>query len=80
MSPVMITGGVLGQQKMTKPMATKAAKLFGLSASEQALLNAVRMRGAGTVTPTDPLIYRLRERNCQRRPPLETLVPGITSR
>ena len=31
MSPVMITGGVLGQQKMTKPMAAAAAKLFGLS-------------------------------------------------
>ena len=28
MSPVMITGGVLGQQKMTKPMAAAAAKLF----------------------------------------------------
>ena len=32
MSPVMITGGVLGQQKMTKPMAAAAAKLFGLYA------------------------------------------------
>jgi cyanate lyase len=38
MSPVMITGGVLGQQKMTKPMAAAAAKLFGLSKSDQALL------------------------------------------
>ena len=36
MSPVMITGGVLGQQKMTKPMAAAAAKLFGLTKSEQA--------------------------------------------
>ena len=27
MSPVMVTGGVLGQQKMTKPMAAAAAKL-----------------------------------------------------
>jgi len=40
MSPVMIAGGVLGQQKMTKPMAAAAAKLFGLSKSEEALLNA----------------------------------------
>src|SRR5579862_5316489 len=31
MSPVMIAGGVLGQQKMTKPMAAAAAKLFGLT-------------------------------------------------
>jgi len=34
MSPVMITGGVLGQQKMTKPMAAAAAKLFGLTKAE----------------------------------------------
>jgi cyanate lyase len=62
MSPVMITGGVLGQQKMTKPMAAAAAKLFGLSKTEEALLNEVPMRGAGTVMPpTDPLIYRFYE-------------------
>ena len=62
MSPVMITGGVLGQQKMTKPMAAAAAKLFGLSKAEQALLNEVPMRGTGTpMPPTDPLIYRFYE-------------------
>ena len=62
MSPVMITGGVLGQQKMTKPMAANAAKLFGLSKAEQALLNEVPMRGTGTpMPPTDPLIYRFYE-------------------
>ena len=62
MSPVMITGGVLGQQKMTKPMAAAAAKLFGLSKTEEALLNEVPMRGTGTVMPpTDPLIYRFYE-------------------
>jgi cyanate lyase len=62
MSPVMITGGVLGQQKMTKPMAAAAAKLFGLTKSEQALLNEVPMRGTGTaMPPTDPLIYRFYE-------------------
>src|SRR5438093_1320684 len=56
MSPVMITGGVLGQQKMTKPMAAAAAKLFGLSKSEEP------MRGTGTpMPPTDPLIYRFYE-------------------
>ena len=48
MSPVMITGAVLGQHKMTKPMAAAAAKLFGLAKSEQALLNEVPMRGNGT--------------------------------
>ena len=62
MSPVMITGGILGQQKMTKPMAAAAAKLFGLTKSEQALLNEVPMRGTGTpMPPTDPLIYRFYE-------------------
>ena len=62
MSPVMITGAVLGQQKMTKPMAASAAKLFGLSATEQAMLNEVPMRGTGTpMPPTDPLIYRFYE-------------------
>jgi cyanate lyase len=62
MSPVMITGAVLGQQKMTKPMAAAAAKLFDLSKAEEALLNEVPMRGTGmTMPPTDPLIYRFYE-------------------
>ena len=62
MSPVMVTGGVLGQQKMTKPMAAAAAKLFGLSKTEEALLNEVPYRGTGTpMPPTDPLIYRFYE-------------------
>src|SRR5712675_1307378 len=62
MSPVMITGAVLGQQKMTKPMAANAAKLFGLATAEQALLNEVPMRGTGMpMPPTDPLIYRFYE-------------------
>jgi cyanate lyase len=62
MSPVMVTGAVLGQQKMTKPMAAAAAKLFGLSKTEEAMLNEVPMRGTGTpMPPTDPLIYRFYE-------------------
>ena len=62
MSPVMVTGGVLGQQKMTKPMAAAAAKLFGLSKAEEAMLNEVPYRGTGTpMPPTDPLIYRFYE-------------------
>ena len=62
MSPVMITGALLGQQKLTRPQAAAAAKLFGLSKSEQALLNEVPMRGTGTpMPPTDPLIYRFYE-------------------
>ena len=62
MSPVLVTGGVLGQHKMTKPMAANAAKLFGLSKTEEAMLNEVPMRGTATpMPPTDPLIYRLYE-------------------
>ena len=62
MSPVMVTGAILGHHKMTKPMAAAAAKLFGLSKSEETLLNEVPMRGTGTpMPPTDPLIYRFYE-------------------
>ncbi len=31
MSPVLITGAILGQMKLTKPQVAKAAELFGLS-------------------------------------------------
>ena len=62
MSPIMIVGGLLGNHKLTKPMAAAAAKLFGLSKAEQAMLNEVPMRGAGSaMPPTDPLIYRFYE-------------------
>jgi cyanate lyase len=62
MSPVLVVGALLGQHKLVKPLAKKAAALFGLSASEEAMLNEVPMRGAGTqMPPTDPLIYRFYE-------------------
>jgi cyanate lyase len=62
MSPILVTGAILGQHKLTKPQAAAAAKLFGLSNSEQALLNEVPMRGTGTpMPPTDPLLYRFYE-------------------
>ena len=62
MSPFMITGALLGQMKLTKPLAAKAAELFGLSKGEEKLLNEVPMRGAGVpMPPTDPLIYRFYE-------------------
>ncbi len=61
-SDVLIVGAVLGQMKLTKPQAAAAAKLFGLSKVEQAMINEVPMRGEGvTMPPTDPLIYRLYE-------------------
>jgi cyanate lyase len=60
MSPVLVTGAVLGQMKLTKPQAAKAAELFGLGKGEQALLNEVPYRGSA-MPPTDPLIYRFYE-------------------
>jgi cyanate lyase len=60
MSPMLITGALLGQMKLTKPQAAKAAELFGLSNAEQALLNEVPHRGT-PMPPTDPLIYRFYE-------------------
>jgi len=60
MSPVMITGALLGQMKLTKPQVGKAAELFGLTKAEAALLNEVPHRGS-PMPPTDPLIYRFYE-------------------
>ena len=75
MSPMLITGALLGQMKLTKPQAAKAAKLFGLSKSEQTLLNEVPMRGTGTpMPPTDPLIYRFYELVMVNGPALKALI------
>jgi cyanate lyase len=59
-SPVLIVGALLGQQKLVKPLAKKAANLFGLSESEERMLNDVPYRGS-QMPPTDPLIYRFYE-------------------
>jgi len=75
MSPVLITGAVLGQHKMTKPMAANAAKLFGLSKAEERMLNEVPMRGTATpMPPTDPLIYRLYELVLVNGPAMKVLI------
>lgn len=61
-SPVLIIGALLGQHRLVKPLAKKAAQLFGLSEAEERMLNEVPMRGAGlSPVPTDPLIYRFYE-------------------
>ena len=59
-SPMLIVGALLGQMKLTKPQAAKAAELFGLSKGEEAMLNEVPLRGT-PMPPTDPLIYRFYE-------------------
>ena len=60
MSPTLVTGALLGQMKLVKPLAAKAAKLFGLSEAEERMLNEVPYRGT-QMPPTDPLIYRFFE-------------------
>ena len=75
MSPVLVTGAILGQHKMTKPMAANAAKLFGLSKTEEVMLNEVPMRGTATpMPPTDPLIYRLYELVLVNGPAMKLLI------
>ena len=75
MSPILVTGAILGQHKMTKPMAAKAAELFGLSKAEQTMLNEVPMRGtAAAFPPTDPLIYRFYELILVNGPALKVLI------
>jgi cyanate lyase len=60
MSPVLIVGALLGQMKLVKLQAEKAAELFGLTVAEQRMLNEAPMRGT-PMPPTDPLIYRFFE-------------------
>ncbi|MCW5690974.1 MAG: cyanase [Pseudolabrys sp.] len=75
MSPILITGAILGQMKLTKPQAAKAAELFGLSKAEQMLINETPMRGTGTpMPPTDPLIYRFYELILVNGPALKALI------
>ena len=45
MSDILIVGALLGQMKLVKPLAAKAAELFGLSEAEAAMLNEVPLRG-----------------------------------
>jgi cyanate lyase len=74
-SPILVTGAILGQMKLTKPQAANAAKLFGLTKSEEALLNEVPYRGTGTpMPPTDPLIYRFYELIMVNGPALKALI------
>jgi cyanate lyase len=49
--------GIGKPMKLTKPLAAKAAELFGLGKAEQAMLNEVPLHGT-PMPPTDPLIYR----------------------
>jgi cyanate lyase len=62
MAPTLVVGALLGQMKLVRPLARKAAALFALSPAEEAMLNEVPYRGTGTpMPPTDPLLYRFYE-------------------
>ena len=60
LTPVLIVGALLGQMKLVRPLARRAAELFKLSGVEEAMLNEIPHRGT-TMPPTDPLIYRFYE-------------------
>ena len=75
LSPILITGAILGQMTLPKVQAEKAGKLFGLTSQEVALLSEVPWRGAGlTMPPTDPLLYRLYELVMVNGPALKMLI------
>ena len=75
MSEVLIIGALLGQMKLVKPLAKKAAALFGLTEMEERMLNEVPYRGGGTpMPPTDPLIYRFYEMVMVNAPAWKALI------
>jgi cyanate lyase len=73
MSPILVVGALLGQMKLPKPLAERAASLFGLTEGEKRMLNEVPTRGSA-MPPTDPLIYRLYELIMVNGPALKALI------
>src|SRR5215831_4221871 len=72
-SPVLVVGALLGQMKLVKPLAKKAAALFGLSEDEERMLNEVPNRGM-PMPPTDPLLYRFYELVMVNGPALKAVI------
>ena len=61
-SAVYVTAALLGQMKLRREQAERAAKLFGLDGTERNLLQEIPLRGSlPRAVPTDPLIYRFYE-------------------
>jgi cyanate lyase len=60
LSPVLVVGALLGQMRLPKGVAAKAAQLFGLTEQEGRMLSEVPMRGT-PMPPADPLLYRFYE-------------------
>ena len=61
MSPMLIAGALLGQMKLTKPQAARAAELFGPSKARRQCSTKCRCAAPAAMPPTDPLIYRFYE-------------------
>src|SRR6516162_4136867 len=72
-SPVLIVGALLGQMKLVKPLAKKAAQLFDLSEAEERMLNEVPTRGT-PMPPTDPLLCRFYELVMVNGPAIKALI------
>jgi len=72
-SPVLVVGALLGQMKLVKPLAKKAAALFGLTEDEGRMLNEAPNRGT-PMPPTDPLVYRFYELVMINGPALKALI------
>jgi len=61
-SAVYLTAALMGQMKLRREQAERAATLFELDDDEKRLLQEIPYRGSlPTVVPTDPLIYRFYE-------------------
>ncbi len=61
-SPILVTAALLGQMRLEKVQAEKAAALLGLGAEGATLLQEVPYRGSLPAgPPTDPLVYRFYE-------------------
>jgi len=73
LSPILVVGALLGQMKLVKPLAKKAAALFGLSEEEERMLNEVPTRGT-PMPPTDPLLYRFYELVMVNGPAIKALI------
>ena len=72
-SPILVVGALLGQMKLVKPLARKAAQLFDLSEEEERMLNEVPNRGT-PMPPTDPLLYRFYELVMVNGPAIKALI------
>ena len=73
LSPILVVGALLGQMKLPKPLAERAASLFGLSEAEKRMLGEVPTRGSA-MPPTDPLLYRFYELIMVNGPALKALI------